>query len=154
MSGAESQVSADSTRFQGAPEASGPSRERLDRPAAPLTFARLSRVNRARARRWHDGFPHREGPHEWTGADWSNAMCGEAGETANVVKKLRRQETNLRGAVDPDFRVLIEKLGDEIADTLIYADLLATYYGVDLAAAIVRKFNAISEREGLPERLP
>jgi hypothetical protein len=28
-------------------------------------------------------------------ADWSNAMCGEAGEAANVVKKIRWIETGL-----------------------------------------------------------
>jgi hypothetical protein len=52
---AKSQARADSTRFQGGPPDPGPSRERLDRPAA-LTFARLSEVNRQRARRWHPGW--------------------------------------------------------------------------------------------------
>lgn len=44
-------------------------------------------INRRRCERWHPGFPH--DPGGWSGADWSNAMCGEAGEAANVVKKLR-----------------------------------------------------------------
>lgn len=81
-------------------------------------------------------------------------MCGEAGETANVVKKLRRAETNVKGALDPEHPVLINHLAEEIADTLIYLDLLAAFYGIDLGAAVAAKFNKVSKREGLPERLP
>lgn len=114
-----------------------------------LTFGELGAVNRTRCQRWHPGFPD----DAWTGADWSNAMQGEAGEAGNVVKKLRRAELDTKGALDPDVSTLLQKLGDEIADTVIYADLLAQYYGLDLAACIRRKFNAVSEREGFPERL-
>jgi NTP pyrophosphatase (non-canonical NTP hydrolase) len=115
-----------------------------------LSFWTLAKVNAARCLRWHPGFPN----DAWTGADWSNAMAGEAGEAANVVKKLRRAELNTRGALDPPPPVLYAALGDELADVVIYADLLATYYGIDLGMAVVRKFNAVSEREGFPERLP
>jgi NTP pyrophosphatase (non-canonical NTP hydrolase) len=117
---------------------------------ADLSFGDLSKINRQRCVRWHPGFPTDD---EWTGADWSNAMCGEAGEAANVVKKLRRVECSLQGRADPPPPELLVRLGEELADTIIYADLLASKYGVDLPAAIVRKFNAVSIREGLPERL-
>lgn len=116
-----------------------------------LTFDQVRVINVARARRWHNGFPDGDDP--WTGADWSNAMMGEAGEAANVVKKLRRGETGLNGAVDPDRQKLIEWLGHELADTILYAILLAEFYGVDLPRSIVEKFDAISVREGFPERL-
>ena len=145
----EPQTRAGSTPFQGDEQSSGPSRERLDGPAS-LTFSRLRAVNVDRCARWHPGFPN-DGL--WNGADWSNAAAGEMGEACNVVKKLRRQETGGRGAVDPDYAVLLSKLGDEIADTIIYLDLLAVFYGIDVAAAVVRKFDAVSVREGLPERL-
>lgn len=137
MDVAESQVSAGSTRFQGESTDSGPSRERLDRPAAtsPLTFAEVSAVNRQRAARWHPGFPDEGG--EWSGADWSNAMCGEAGEVANVVKKLRRSECGFRGVLDGDPDVLRSMLADEIADVYCYLDLLATYYRVDVPGGAV-----------------
>jgi len=36
---------------------------------------------------------------------------------------------------------------------ILYADLLATKYGIDLSTAIVEKFNAVSELQGFPERL-
>ena len=117
-------------------------------PNDRLTFHGFSQINRMRAKRWHgeDSIP-------WSGADWSNAMCGEAGEAANVVKKLRRVETSVQGTVDPDRTALVQKLGDEIADTITYLDLLADHYGIDVAEALARKFNAISEREGFPDRV-
>jgi NTP pyrophosphatase (non-canonical NTP hydrolase) len=81
-------------------------------------------------------------------------MCGEAGETANVVKKIRRVETGIApGPTDPTLADLHTMLSDELADTFIYMDLLATFYGIDLAAAIVRKFNAVSDRQDFPEKL-
>lgn len=109
----------------------------------------LREVSARRRDRWHT--PDTE---PWTGADWGNAMGGECGEAQNVVKKLRRIETRTGSAGDPPREVLIEMLGDELADTIAYADLLADHYGIDLSDAIARKFNAISEREGFPDRLP
>lgn len=117
-------------------------------PDDRLTFAGFSQINRQRAARWHG-----EDSEPWTGADWSNAMMGEGGEAANVVKKLRRVETGVTGQADPNWDVLVEKLGDEIADTITYLDLLANHYGIDVAEALARKFNFISEREGMPERV-
>lgn len=117
-----------------------------------LTFLKLSTTNEKRAKRWHPGFPDDNA--DWSGADWSNAMCGEAGEVANVVKKLRRYECGLKGELDPPEDELRAALALEIADVICYADLLATYYGIDLGAAVARKFNIVSERQGFPERLP
>jgi NTP pyrophosphatase (non-canonical NTP hydrolase) len=116
----------------------------------PITFAEVTAVNRARAGRWHPGFPDDD---TWTLADWSNAMCGEAGEAANVVKKLRRVETGLVGVLDLPAVELREALADELADVFCYLDLLATKAGIDLPVAIVAKFNRVSERQGFPERL-
>lgn len=116
-----------------------------------LTFDLLLSVSLARRDRWHT--PDTE---PWTGADWSNAMCGEAGEAANVVKKLRRIETSVKDARerDGDREHLIKQLGFELADTIAYAALVAVHYGIDLPDAVAEKFNLISEREGFPDRLP
>lgn len=81
---------------------------------------------------------------DWTLADWSNAMCGEAGEAANIVKKIRR------GDIDPE---LIRKLGDELADLSAYIDLLAFHADIDLDAAIERKYNQLSEELGSETRI-
>lgn len=182
-----------------------------------LTFAEVIEANRARCKRWH------QDADDWSGADWSNAMCGEAGEAANVVKKLRRNETGTAGYtwdtvpighLVPGSGYVIEKqahtpargwhirfrreegyggfrvewtafrsgsdpvpirltprgleypiphpstdqlrrhLGHEIADTILYALLLADHYDIDVPSALVEKFNLVSERQGFPERLP
>lgn len=122
----------------------------------PLTFASASEINRTRCNRWHPGYPdcYNDGPSAWTGADWSNAMCGEAGEAANVVKKLRRIESGAAvGPDDPDETTLRQMLADEIGDVYAYLDLLAGYYGIDMATAIASKFNRVSERQGFPDRM-
>lgn len=118
-----------------------------------LSFATLRAANVTRCRRWHPGFLSESGD-EWTGADWSNAMCGEAGEAANVVKKLRRYECDVPGSPDdPSPCRLHEMLAEELADVVTYCDLLAAHYGIDLGAAVVGKFNRVSIRQGFPERL-
>ena len=114
-------------------------------------FRLLSIVNSERANRWHPGFPEDD---DWNLADWSNAMCGEAGEAANVVKKLRRHETGHHGALDGDEATLRAALAHELADVILYVDLLATKAEIDLCAAVVEKFNIVSERQGFPDRLP
>jgi NTP pyrophosphatase (non-canonical NTP hydrolase) len=115
-------------------------------------FQDISKINRQRAERWHPRFPH-DG---WTGADWSNAMCGEAGETANVVKKLRRFDTGVRqvaSTTDGDWNELRAKLRMEIGDVYLYLDLLAQFYDMDIEDCIRATFDRVSEREGFPERL-
>lgn len=121
----------------------------------PLTFEEFAAVNMTRCARWHTDLGLALNERSWTGADWSNAMCGEAGEAANVVKKLRRLETGAdRGPDDPDEATLRSMLGDEIGDTIAYLFLLAQHYDIDVAEATARKFNRVSERQGFPERLP
>lgn len=111
-------------------------------------FQQLREANVSRMHRWHGAAD------TWTGADWSNAMNGEAGETANIVKKIRRHETGLGTSYNtPALDELHGKLADEIADTVIYADLLAAHYGIDLGAAVASKFNRVSDAQGFPERI-
>jgi len=117
----------------------------------PLDFNDVSKANRDRARRWHHGFPDNQGG--WTGADWSNAMCGEAGETANVVKKLRRHDFGLTQANGFSRNELLGMLATEIGDTFIYLDLLAQFYGLNTSECVVDTFNRVSEREGFPDRI-
>jgi NTP pyrophosphatase (non-canonical NTP hydrolase) len=115
-----------------------------------VNLADVRKKNIARALRWH------EEDSLWTGADWSNAMGGEAGEAMNVVKKIRRHETGIEGRIAsgiPSREELIEMLAAELADTVLYADLLAAYYGIDLGRAVIDKFNLVSAKQGFPERL-
>ncbi len=73
----------------------------------------------------------------WSPSDWSNAMAGECGEVCNLTKKLRRGEN-----------IPSEMIADEIADVIIYADLLAARLKINLDSAVKRKFNIVSKRVG------
>ena len=116
----------------------------------PLSFDEVTAANRARCERWHPGFPTDD---DWVLSDWSNAMCGEAGELANVVKKMRRHECGLANAGDPPIEELREKAASEIADVFLYLNLLAEKLDIDMPAAIVDKFNEKSVEQDFPERL-
>lgn len=118
-----------------------------------LSFDVLRRENASRKERWHRDI------RGWTGADWGNAMAGEAGEACNLVKKLRRHETSLTvggfatAYNTPDQPALLDALAAELADVMIYADLLAAHYGISLTNAVRDKFNRVSKLQGFPERL-
>jgi NTP pyrophosphatase (non-canonical NTP hydrolase) len=118
-----------------------------------LTFREVSEINLRRCERWHQG-----NIAAWSVSDWAVAMAGEAGEACNAVKKLRRVEDEIASINDPERQIssrreAIGKIGEELADTFLYLDLLAQRLGIDLAAEIRAKFNRTSERYGFPERL-
>lgn len=112
-----------------------------------LAFSVLRHANRERCKRWHPG-----GVADWSLSDWMTATAGELGEAANVIKKLNRVRDSLPGNKETPEQ-LREMLGKELADTAIYLDLLAEAAGVDLAQAVVDKFNEVSVRNGFPDRL-
>ena len=132
-----------------------------------LTFDQLTRVSAERRDIWHPADTT-----EWTGADWSNATMGEVGElveviellaisssltrhggiAANLVKKIRRHETNLGERIPKD--ELLAELSKEMANVVGYLVVLADYYDIDLGDAVASKFNEVSVREGFPQRLP
>jgi NTP pyrophosphatase (non-canonical NTP hydrolase) len=116
-----------------------------------LDFTRFSAVNWARCLKWHD-------PQSWSVAEWTNAMAGEAGEACNAAKKLLRLEQDLKGPNGyhnnaASREVAIATIADELADVVIYADLVARRIGVNLGEVIVKKFNATSDRHGFTEKL-
>lgn len=83
----------------------------------------------------------------WTTGEWACAMAGEAGEACNVAKKIKRLATNTNTKKDPQTLDECRKLMcKELADTIIYADLLAASLDIDLAQAVVDKFNEVSDR--------
>ena len=69
------------------------------------------------------------------------AICGEAGELANLVKKLWRGDT-----------VNSEEIRDEIADIRIYLEHIARLLHFDLDKACERKLREVAERLDLKER--
>lgn len=92
--------------------------------------------------------------HDWSPTDWATAFAGEAGEACNAVKKLRRLADGKNTEKDPQNEIAcIKKIAYELADTVIYADLLAARLGIDLGEAIRQKFNIVSERMNSVTRL-
>jgi NTP pyrophosphatase (non-canonical NTP hydrolase) len=79
---------------------------------------------------------------DWSPSDWMTAAAGEMGEAANLIKKRRRGED-----------IETKQIAYELADTVIYLDLLAARLGIDLGAAVQEKFNIVSDRVGSEVRL-
>ena len=78
---------------------------------------------------------------DWTLLEWAGALCGEAGELANLLKKVRRGDVTLDEA-----RPAIAK---ELADNVIYLDIIAKQAGIDLGRAVTQKFNETSTKTGV-----
>lgn len=82
---------------------------------------------------------------DWRLSGWCNAVLGELGEAANIIKKIERGDMTLDEAR--------ERLGKELADVITYVDILAFRIGVDLGEVVMKKFNEVSIRVGVDTRL-
>ena len=116
-----------------------------------MNYTQLKTLRQVNVERMHR-YPSCSG---WNLLEWAGALCGEAGELANFCKKhlLVNGPTSLSSPEGAERERLRQEIGKEIADVLIYADLLAYEAGFDLWPLIVAKFNEVSERRGYPERL-
>lgn len=116
--------------------------------ADPLSFAELRKANLTRC----EGTFHPI--NAWSPTDWATALAGEIGEACNLIKKLRRLD-DADAELDTELRraCLRGEIAKELADAVIYADLLAERLGIDLGAAVREKFNLVSERRGSSIRL-
>lgn len=87
---------------------------------------------------------------DWTPTDWACALAGEVGEACNLVKKLRRLDGADKALDNPKRRAaLVRKIGKELADTIIYADLLAARLRINLGSMVRGKFNEVSRKRGV-----
>jgi len=93
----------------------------------------------------------------WNALEWAGAAAGEAGEAANVASKMRRHEVLYdvgNGTYNPSEMAKYRKqLAEEVADTIIYLDLLCASQDIDLEEAIRAKFNKVSEEHGFEKQL-
>lgn len=100
---------------------------------------------------------------EWSNSDWGNAMAGEFGEVAqdllelnqlvleffsrlkacDTIKKMMRQFEG-----DAKYSTLKARLAKEIADVVLYSDLLSAKLDIDLGAVVREKFNEVSVKRG------
>lgn len=105
----------------------------------PLTFRNFQRANTAR-----DEFI-REGKKPWPPHDFALAAAGPVGYIAHLLTSERRGNDVAEG-----------EIFDEIADAVIYLDLLCSSMGGSLDQVLARKFNVNSHEFGsditLPER--
>ena len=87
-----------------------------------------------------------------TMSEWACALAGEAGEVCDAIKKLSLLYAGtIRKDITED--TLIDNIGKEIADTIIYCDLLADHFNLDLEDIIKAKFNERSEKWNMEQRL-
>lgn len=114
-----------------------------------LNFETLREANKARLPEFKNakGDPahEKEDGSDWTLGEWMNAVTGELGEAANIIKKVRRGDMTLEEA-----RPL---LANEFADIVTYLDITAMQAGIDLGHATIEKFNAVSVRVGSEVRI-
>ena len=106
-----------------------------------LRFAKLSETNKLRTEECF--FPIEA----WSPTDWATAMAGECGEACNYIKKMRRMDSTWNNT-DELRKVMINCIGKELADLIIYADLLAQRLGLNLDECVRDKFNEKSKELG------
>ncbi|UMO76030.1 MazG nucleotide pyrophosphohydrolase [Planktothrix phage Pra-JY27] len=111
---------------------------------AALRGANIARLPTFRNARGEPAHSQPDGS-DWALSAWCNALTGEVGEAANLIKKIERGDLTLAEARDD--------LGRELADILTYLDILAFRAGVSLSDETIAKFNAVSARVGSPIRL-
>ena len=97
----------------------------------PLDFATLRATNVDRCEEVFHPL------HSWSPNDWATALAGEVGEACNMLKKMRRGE---------DIPTI--DIAKELADSVIYLDLLAARLGINLGEAVREKFNLVSDQRG------
>lgn len=104
-------------------------------------IARLPQFKDAKGRKAHS----KDDGSDWSPGEWICAVTGELGELANLIKKVKRGDLTMEEA-----RTAISK---EIADVVIYLDILALQCGVHMGAAVIDKFNEVSKRVGSTIRI-
>ena len=84
----------------------------------------------------------------WSPNDWMTAAAGELGEAANMLKKIKRGDYALDDPYNEHGVTYRDAVGWELADVVIYLDLLAARLGIELGEAVRAKFNIVSDRRG------
>lgn len=107
-----------------------------------LTFNTLQSANMKRLPRFKNNLGEpahsKEDGSDWTPGEWVCAVTGELGELANLIKKVRRGDFTLAEAK--------ADIADELADVVIYLDILASQLGISLGEATMRKWNETSRK--------
>jgi NTP pyrophosphatase (non-canonical NTP hydrolase)/F0F1-type ATP synthase assembly protein I len=107
-----------------------------------LSFKTLAEANLRRLPLFKNskGLPAHSKPDgsDWSHAEWLQAVIGELGEYANIMKKVQRGDLTMEEA-----KPSIEK---ELADVMTYFAILAQQLNIDLGQAVEDKFNEVSDK--------
>jgi len=109
----------------------------------PLSFDQLREANVARAKQWRSS--DKPMSVEFAVVE----LVGEVGELCNNVKKMVRANEGMAGG-----KIDMANLRDELADVVICCDLLGIRLDIDLAGAVIEKFNATSRKHGFSVTIP
>lgn len=112
---------------------------------------RLREVNTARCYS-PEGFKH-DKDDDWTILEWAAVIAGEAGEIIGAAKKLRCREKKLGGAQFVDPIEGMQATREEVADVILYCDLLLAIMDADFEQTVKDKFNKTSATHGMPFKL-
>lgn len=113
----------------------------MSRPDSYAEYFSLATANRKRCLQ---DFGETLDANGWSVEGWFMAITGELGEAANKAKKIARGRGP--GAKPGDRAVTPRDVADELADVVIYVDLLTQRLGFDLGDVVRDKFNAKSEQ--------
>lgn len=109
-----------------------------------LTFDQLRVFNAKRGLQW-DGKPAHLDDLSFRAME----LGGETGEALNVAKKIVRELTGRVGGMT--IEEARPALAEELADVIICVDRVAEVLGIDLAPAVIAKFNKTSRKHGMIE---
>lgn len=101
-------------------------------------IARLPLFKRADGKAAHATFDGSD----WPPASWLQAVIGELGEYANLRKKVERGDLTLDEARP--------RLASELADVVVYLDILAYRLGINLGEAVMTTWNKKSADQKIP----
>ena len=109
-----------------------------------LTFDAFLKAN---IERCNAGFGHKL--EDWSLLEWGGACAGEIGEACNKAKKLKRFDTGIkRNKPGENQKALLDAMGKEIADAVVYAFLWFAAAGLDPAEYVRKVFNDKSDEIG------
>lgn len=120
-----------------------------------LTISDFAKIN---LKRCDAPKPQGFGGHkDWEPDNWTNAVCGEAGEAANKAKKFAQRTEDCRTVKEyiqfcetVEGQDMLRGIAVELADTIIYSLIAIQKFGFDPAEILIKTFNDVSLREHMP----
>ena len=84
---------------------------------------------------------------DWTPADYATALAGDCGLVCREIRRMRGLAAipeDVSAVDSTKYKVHKMAITEQLAELVIFADLLATRFGIDLGDAVHRHFNKVS----------